>query len=342
MVPDCLYRDNAPELMNNARLDILFERYRSGSCTKEEEIELIDLIAKHDDPQVRMLFTRLWNDPSDKLSHDRAEQILNSILKKPAKVIPLYKRTRVWASAAAITAILVIAAVMSIPLNQPSSGNLVTAETSAVTQQNRFLTLPDGSTVILNSSSKLEYDNAFDDQEFREVYLTGEAFFDIRHNDTKPFIVHTGKVSTTVLGTAFNISAYPEQNDITVTVTRGKVKVSDNTKLLGILTPNKQITIHTKNDQAKLSEVNSKEITTWMEKDIFFDNVSMEEAVQQLRMRFDIRIDLTSEKLKACRFTATFVQGEDLYQILDVICEFNQANYKVNESGVIEISGAGC
>jgi transmembrane sensor len=328
--------------MNDNRLDVLFERYINGSCTPEEARELMELIARSDDPQVKMLLTELWNRPSHKLSHNKADEILKSILEKQTKTIPFYKRTRVWASAAAIAAILVISTLAFYQLNKTTSGELVTAEAFGTHQQNKFLVLPDGSTVILNSASKLEYAKTFDQKTAREVYLTGEAFFDIQHDDAKPFVVHTGKISTTVLGTAFNIKAYPEQNDITVTVTRGKVKVSDDTQLLGILTPDERIIFHRTSEQVKLEAVNSKESITWIEKDIFFDNVSLEDAVQQLEQRFGVNIDLKNEKLKTCRFTATFVKGEDLYQILDVICEFNRASYKTNESGEIEISGIGC
>src|SRR5688572_8298430 len=106
----------------------------------------------------------------------------------------------------------------------------------------QFLRLPDGSTVLLNEGSKLEYPITFSG-DTREVFLQGEGYFDIQHNPSKPFVVKTANVTTTVLGTAFNVKAFPSEKHITVTVTRGKVKVSKDEKVLGVITHDQQITI---------------------------------------------------------------------------------------------------
>ena len=331
--------------MNYSRLEFLFQRYRNGSCTQEEELELMEIINQSDNPLVRQLLNDLWNESSDKLPEGKSERILNSILGSTGKTVHIQKTRFMWAKAAAITAFIALSGVAAYQLLNSYSEDISSdtmSHAAELPQQHQFIKLPDGSTVILNDASKLEYPDSFADKNSREVYLTGEAFFDIQHDDSKAFIVHTGKISTTVLGTAFNVKAYPEQNDITVTVTRGKVKVSNDVQLLGILAPDDQITFDKRSQQSKLRAVKSKEVITWAEKDIFFDDVSMLEAAKQLEERFQVEITFKNENIKACRFTATFVRGEDLSQILDVICEFNQAKYTVNESGDIEVSGNGC
>jgi ferric-dicitrate binding protein FerR (iron transport regulator) len=213
---------------------------------------------------------------------------------------------------------------------------------TASTSQRQFIRLPDGSTVLLNTGSTLDYGVAFNDNNLREVHLKGEAFFNIRHDARRPFVVHTGAISTTVLGTAFNVKAYPEQGDITVTVSRGKVKVSNDSRVLGIITPNQQITFHKQTLTAAQQAVKSSDVTAWVTKDIYFEDVSMADAMLQLQERFGVTIQFDNEQARACRFTATFVEGEDLYQILDVICEFNKAKYRTSASGVIAIYGDGC
>jgi transmembrane sensor len=329
--------------MNNTRLEFLFERYRDGSCTQEEELELLEYITANDTPEVKRLLGDLWQQAPTKLPPAKAELILNSILgKTDAKVVALPKKNFLWAKAAAVTALLAVAGISFYQVTKTSSANTPIAQGSEPQQDHQFLTLPDGSTVILNNASTLTYSPSFEGKNVREVYLKGEAFFDIKHEDGKPFIVHTGKISTTVLGTAFNIKAYPEQNDITVTVARGKVKVSDEVQVLGILKMDEQITFHKKSEQVNFATVVSEEEITWIEKDILFDDVSMEEAAMLLEQRFNIKVTFENEKLKACRFTATFIKGEDLNQILDVICAFNQANYNAAKSGDIHISGPGC
>jgi transmembrane sensor len=327
-------------LMNNTRLQVLFQRYQQNACTSEEEKELFELLNQSDNPEANRLLQELWNSPSHNLSEERSEEMLNSILSDDNKVISIQPKKFVWLKAAAAAAIIVMigfgAYQFTDQLTTPS-----VERTAQVNQQPKFIRLPDGSKVILNNNSKLEFPESFSDQDVREVHLTGEAYFDIQH-DAKPFIVHTGKISTTVLGTAFNVKAYPDQNDVTVTVTRGKVKVSNQIKVLGILSPDDQITFNKNDEHVELQAVRSKEAVAWTEKDIFFDDVSMVEAADELSQRFDVAIHFKNENIKACRFTATFVRGEDLRQILDVICEFNQAKYKVTEAGDIEVSGDGC
>jgi ferric-dicitrate binding protein FerR (iron transport regulator) len=92
------------------------------------------------------------------------------------------------------------------------------------------ITLLDGSVVTLKDGSRLNLKNNFSGNT-REITLEGEAFFEIAHNPKKPFIIHTGSVKTTVLGTSFSIKAIPGETSITVAVTEGKVKVEDGGKL---------------------------------------------------------------------------------------------------------------
>jgi transmembrane sensor len=328
--------------MNTTRLEFLFKCYVNGSSTPEEARELMEYIRQNDDPRLKTLLNELWEHSFDNLPKEKAENILNSILTTKNKVIPFQKKSYGWARVAAAVAITALAGAAYYQFNSTSSFKETATELAEVPQLHQYIKLPDGSTAILNNGSNLEYATTFQDKSVREVYLTGEAFFDIHHDDAKPFIVHTGDISTTVLGTAFNIKAYPDQNDITVTVSRGKVKVSDDEKLLGILKPDEQITFHKDNRFSKLETVKSEAITAWTEKDIFFDNVSMLDAARQLEDRFHVQITFKNDQIKNCRFTATFVRGEDLDQILDVICEFNQVKYSADVSGNIEVSGSGC
>jgi ferric-dicitrate binding protein FerR (iron transport regulator) len=206
----------------------------------------------------------------------------------------------------------------------------------------KTIVLPDGSTVVLNHSSELQYATTFDGLATREVYLKGEGFFDVKHDASKPFIVHTGALNTTVLGTAFNIKAYQGEKRITVTVTRGKVKVGDGDKTLGVITHDEQITFYPESNEAARKEVNASKVIAWQEGNIYFDDITIEAAVQQLEERFGVNIAWSTEKLKDCRFTASFIMGESLEEIIQVICEFNQSTYKKDADGNFTIEGEGC
>lgn len=329
--------------MDNARLDYLCQRYINNSSTDEEVRELMQFIGENDSPEIRRFLDHLWNHASDTLPPKKASRILGNILNTSGGTVRTNQKQKslVWLKAAAVILFTALAGSLYYQFLFSENKKLAADQLSETTQH-QFIRLPDGSTVILNAGSTLEYPATFSDKKNREVSLKGEAFFDIRHDASKPFVVRTEKISTTVLGTAFNVKAYPGQDDITVTVTRGKVSVSDEHKVLGIITPDQQITFHKERKQASQQTVKSREVTAWAEKDIFFDDVSMRDAAGQLEERFGVTISFKNEAVGSCRFTATFIRGEDLHQILDVICAFNQASYTTDAAGNISISGKGC
>ncbi len=324
--------------MDNVRISSLLRRYLAGRCSAEEEAELIEYITDHDDEEIRLILDDVWNNPEYQLPQSRSEVILDRILGRKGEIRPR-RMIPTWTRIAATVALFTAAGIGIYQMSawQTDEAAKALAENAAVHQ---FIKLPDGSTVLLNTGSTLDFPEAFDAQT-REVRLSGEAFFNIREDQARPFVVHTGALKTTVLGTSFNVKAYEGEDNITVTVKSGRVKVSDERKVLGIINPDEQITFSRATQQMQQRGVKSEEVIAWAERDIFFDDVTMAEATRILAQRFSTQIVLENDNINGCRFTATFVQGEDLYQILDVICAFNGVRY-VEESGVIRLSGAGC
>lgn len=328
--------------MKSARLAYLFKRFTEQSCTEAERHEFLEMVrsGRHSD-ELNDLLQDVWQGTgTEVLPADRSEKILKAILGEQ-QPMPMQRSSRVWWAAAAAVVLIATAVFYWYPR----------AEVQALAQRRnaqqikhdrKYLILPDGSTVILNADSELEVPTSFDNMSIRQVSLKGEGYFDVVENPDKPFVVVTGKLKTTVLGTAFNVRAYPGQPMITVTVTRGKVKVSDNTKVIGIITPNQQITFNETSSQSEQRAVNSVEYVAWRERDIFFDDLTMQDAIKELEQRFDTNIELGTDALGACRFTATFVSGETLEQILTVICEFNGASFQKTNDGKVRITGTGC
>ena len=198
-------------------------------------------------------------------------------------------------------------------------------------KENRVLFLPDGSTVTLSPGSKLNYPSSFDGMKKREVFLYGQAFFDVKHNVSRPFIVHTGKLETIVLGTAFNIKAMPDETDITVTVKRGKVRVSNQNKTLGVITPNQQITYSLRKVSSTMKILDSDSYLDWKEQDLLLDNLTVAEAARLLEDRYKIKIVINEPSLGSQRFTTTFKKNENFEQVLKSICVFNGVVYKYNK-----------
>ena len=133
----------------------------------------------------------------------------------------------------------------------------------------------------LNAASTLEFPESFDKNE-RVVFLEGEAYFDVKHADKVPFIIYTGQVSTEVLGTAFNIKAYPDLEKVTVSVNRGKVKVNYENKQVAMLTHGQQVIINRKVNRIKEKEVKEEESASWQQGKLMYDDYSVADILSDL------------------------------------------------------------
>ncbi|MGY4538943.1 transmembrane sensor [Mucilaginibacter sp. UYNi724] len=271
-------------------------------------------------------------------------EIKNTIVSGEGKVVKLPQRKRfLWRSVAAAAAVLVISSVLYVawPTLQNRLHPVELTALRVPANQKKVITLPDGSQVWVNANSDIRYPKAFNGK-VREVYLSGEAYFDIAHDADKPFIIHTGEVVTTVLGTAFNIREDKNKDIIEITVTRGKVSVANGNRLLGVLTPNQQISFNTSKGKALKATVNANLVIAWQQSELHFDDVSFADAISQLHQRFNVEISFANDKLKNCRFTGSTLNVDKLDRILKVLCEFNNATYQTKSDGSILIDGAGC
>nr|WP_121270509.1 FecR family protein [Pedobacter schmidteae] len=205
----------------------------------------------------------------------------------------------------------------------------------------KWVKLPDGSSVQLNRDSYLEYPDSFDGKAMREVRLIGEAYFDIKHDTRHPFVIHTGKIKTIVLGTAFNISAYHANDAVTVTVTRGKVRVEDGKRVLAVLTPDQQLAWSAKLPEPVKMKVKASEIVEWKKHDLIMDDITLEAASQMIAERYGVKIQFNNEKVKQCRFTAAFLNRNDIQQVLTVVGDITGATLTL-KNNLVTIDGPGC
>ena len=199
-------------------LEIL-HKFQQGNVTKEEFQLLVSYYNLYDnEPDILAL---LNEEQKEKLKSDMQSAIWQNIQRYEQKTIKA--RFTKLAMIKIAAAIILPVAIVVFMLNRQSVVQTKDIVQSNKHKEHQVLHLPDGSTVIISAGSKLNYSSSFGDIRKREVYLEGQAYFDISHNASKPFIVHTGKIETTVLGTAFDIKAWPANADVIVTVIRGKV-----------------------------------------------------------------------------------------------------------------------
>lgn len=345
--------------MSKGRLTHLFQKYADRTCTRAEYAELMTLINdENKSTEIDLLMDDEWTNHinGQELDQKSINELFEKVLFAVAydedvpQTVQL-KPGRSWVIWAAASLLIAFSAFWFYNANHNDApgiikqAHVVNPKAEPVVNltaadEHKKIKLPDGSIVILNQGSTLEFPADFSGGT-REVVLKGEGYFDIKHHAEKPFIVHTGKVSTTVLGTAFNIKAYDEENDLVVTVTRGKVMVKNENKTLGIIIPDQQIVFNKTALKSSLNSVVASKMIEWQEKDLFFDDVTMDEAAVQLTKRFNMKIKFANEESKSCRFTATFLKDESLDEILQIITSFNHITYQ-KQPGEIIISGNGC
>lgn len=204
-------------------------------------------------------------------------------------------------------------------------------------------TLPDGSQVSLNRNSKLTYPGKFG-RKSREVALTGEAFFDVRHDSEQPFIIEAGRAMVRVLGTSFNVKAYPGK-DVEVSVESGQVMlftVSPATHdTLSVLLPaGTRGLLPAGSMQPEVMEGTAPDRLFWLDGSLEFRQAELSEVFSVLSDHFGISIRASRPQILNCRLSATF-RNEPLETILEVIA--TSFELEVRNEGTNRIFyGKGC
>jgi ferric-dicitrate binding protein FerR (iron transport regulator) len=320
------------------RLAYLFRRYLEHSCTPEEKEELFGLLqqAEHDDA-LRRLIAETWDEdlPAVPQSKTRADAILRQIVEQGNTKPPRFLHLTRWA--AAIFGVIILSSAIFYFIRRsphPATPSIALQPPPA----DQCITLPDGSKVLLHKTARLEYKQGFSNS-LREVTLQGEAYFDI-HSDPRPFIVHTGAIRTTVLGTAFNINT-DNEHKIVITVTRGKVKVENGHGQYSILQRNEQLAVADTSTRLQKLQVDATKSLTWKKTYLLFNDVPMREAMDELAQRYHLTVVYSNPAAASCPVTASFISGESLDQMINVLSKINNMEYTIDH-GRVTIMGDGC
>jgi transmembrane sensor len=326
--------------MSKVDMEEMLDRYLKGEASPEEIERIETWLNNYGRPASE------WQQMEQTSREQWLDGLFNEIQESAGinnpKVVTMQPRI-LWRNIAAVAA--VIALFFAVYLEWPAKQNKVApvklTKLIVPVNQRSWISLADGSEIQANSGSELKYPKVFNGKT-REVYLSGEAYFDIKHDASKPFIIHTGKVITTVLGTAFNIKEDNQLHAVIVTVTRGKVSVANGNEPLGTITLNQQISFNVINHHYIQKNVDAKQVIAWQQSDLHFADITFANAVEQLHQRFKVKISFANEKVKNCRFTGTALKAEKLDNVLKVICAFNNATYQTKADGSIIIDGPGC
>jgi ferric-dicitrate binding protein FerR (iron transport regulator) len=333
--------------MTQQEFNDLSKRYLEGKTTEEEENQLIDWY----NAQPKQFNTGL--SPTQK---NGMEKRMWRNLYAQIRPISTAMITRLaWLSG--IAACLTLGFVWLFKINPSSENKQLSALTSReqvgievknTTPLEQEVKLEDGTVIVLKQNSSIVYDKTFN-QAKREVYLKGEAFFNVKRNVTKPFVVHTGDLTTEVLGTSFRIKHHDKANTIEVAVTTGKVSVyaeksNHKSERNGvILTPNQRVVfdVVSKNMVPGIVEKPVPIVVNEaIPPQLVFKETSLEQVLDALSKLYGIEFVIVNPNAKDCHITAD-LNGLTLFTQLELICKSIDATYE-KRGTVVFIYGEGC
>jgi len=196
------------------------------------------------------------------------------------------------------------------------------------------LKLPDGTSVWVNSRSRIVYPAIFSGSK-REITLEGEAYFEVVHKEKTPFIVHTHKCNVEVLGTKFNVEAYSDTKDYCTSLMQGSVKISDKTNPSAsvVLKPNQEVRY--KGNQMLVSTINDFEQFRWREGLVCFNNVGFDELMKRFETCYGISIVVKNKNLKGYTCSGKFRVSDGLDNALRILQKNAQYTFERNDENTI-------
>ncbi len=308
----------------------IIAKYFSKEISEKEKIELKKWLRASS--RNRLLFdelSQLWENMETNSSDEDRDRVFSKVKEKikkderrTQKFVPVF-----WYKFAASVILLIsVASVTFYQFTEAFSwvntlGHQV-VECPAGTRKN--LILADGTQIYMNGDSKLKYKLS---TKYRKVYMEGEAFYKVARNENKAFVVNTGKTQVKVLGTSFNLKAYPDDDEQTTSVLSGKVSFSNlraDTSVL-LLPGRKGI----------IGQLNRKLVTTecpleilWMKNELRFEKTPLSELTKTLYRTYGLKCKLTDESLEQIRITACF-QNEEVEEVMKILQMINEFSYQI-------------
>ena len=195
--------------------------------------------------------------------------------------------------------------------------------------------LPDNSVVWLNAGSTLRYGQNFG-QKSRQVALVGEGYFEIAHNPAMPFTVNANQASVKVLGTKFDVKAYPEDKQLDVTLLRGSIQLTtiyQPNKSLKLI-PNQLAIVDKTQQNVTVEKVDACEAAAWTKGKIVFDEELFGQIVRRLERDYNVTIDVKDPKINNLRFYGDFRNAQSIQEILNIMTSNNEFHYTMNQNHI--------
>jgi ferric-dicitrate binding protein FerR (iron transport regulator) len=313
----------------------LLIRYFSGETTEDEKRILFSEIGK--DPELKNEFVRIQNikglicfssgNTHDEWASEKLTQFYSAIRRRKRRLYFLQ-----FAKYASVVLVVVSCTLFSVRYFNNRDERTYN-EIEAPVGQRVYITLNDGSTVWLNSRSKIRIPQSFDTKS-RKVYLDGEAFFNVEKNKNNPFIVETSRYNVRVLGTKFNVLNYSEMTMFETTLIEGSVEISKaDRKETIVLAPNEHVSL--KDNDLKKSKVNGNNYSSWKEGVLIFDEEPFSEIIKKLELYYEVKFIIQNTKALDVVYTGKFNAKDSAERIIEIIHQTNKFTYRISPDNKI-------
>lgn len=328
----------------------LVNKFFAGNCTPaEQEAVRAWLLDPGNEIAARSYMHDVWEDTSAANTGADVPVLLEQTWQRIARRKQTSWRAaqhKYWRVAAAV--LLLAAATASVWYvvgwsDRTINGSVTTDQKlSAATGQIIMKLLPDGTKVWLNTRSTMRYPETFSGSAEREVWLEGEAYFDVAEDKQHPFIVHASGIQIRVLGTAFNVKSYSGDPTVETTLVRGKVSLEttgQQAKKIQ-LAPNQQAVFSRTSEDLALANVETDRYTSWINGSLVFEDSPVQDVIKSLERWYGVTIHLQDQNNLQCRLTAR-IDKESLTETLDLFRSTMGITYTI-DGDQVDIHGTLC
>lgn len=314
-------------------------------CTQQELKEfkkwLSDPLTQH---EVEGWVSEYWVTSPEMDSTSLIETVYHQILDRQRYHLPkpTFSFTRILKAYQKVAAILLIPVIglgLWYFVSQSSQSTEQFAEAIAPRGQKSQVVLPDGTRVWLNSATSIKYPTNFNNHQ-RDVYLEGEAFFEVRRNVLKPFVVHTTGLSVKVLGTKFNVKAYHDEDRIETALFEGKIDLLINTlsssrPIVKEVNPGQSFSYSKTEEKLIPSRFPREEIDGWKKNQLIFKDDTFSNLVKKLERWYDVEVVYDEKLFNDRHLTVELYEGERLDMLMKVIGLALSVNYQYEKGKII-------
>ena len=204
-----------------------------------------------------------------------------------------------------------------------------------------MLKLSDGSRVWLNASGTVRYASDFATN--RKIILEGEAYFEVVHDPSHPFEVETGRLTTKVLGTEFNVRSYKEDSIASITLLKGSVSIAKDHNGIATLEPLFQLNYNKQTDKTIIKPADTSSAVAWRQGRLQFAGASLGDIAATLERWYGVTVRFGNEDMRRCRYFMAFDNSTDLEKLLSAMSAITDMQYSIDKTNkTVTISGQGC